>query len=132
MEKIENSPQRIEINPSAKPKGKTQSNAPKKSIALRKTDGKRIIREEPLEVTPGRAVMVRQEIIPLIKKREQIAHIFYDAKLDDPEKIKADAKEMDWDQFTKVTSRLDTSREVKLDHNITAMGILGLLTGSDD
>lgn len=89
--------------------------------------------EEIENSTPrGKPIIVHQEMTPLHVKRQEIAHIFYDAKLEDKELIKAQAKEMDWDVYSRVTSRFDTTREVKLDHNITAMGILGLLTGSDD
>lgn len=71
----------------------------------------------------------QQRVVSLVKQREQICSIFYEAKLSDPNKIFADAKDMDWDTFTKVTSRLDKTSEIKIDHNITAMGILGLLNG---
>ncbi len=71
----------------------------------------------------------QQRVVSLVKQREQICSIFYEAKLSDPNKIFADAKDMDWDTFTKVTSRLDRTSEIKIDHNITAMGILGLLNG---
>jgi hypothetical protein len=86
--------------------------------------------EPPTEVKP--IVLVKQELVPLVVKRQNLANLFYDAKLADPERVTAEAKDMDWDLFSKVTSRFDTTKEVKLDHTITAMGLLGLLTGSDD
>jgi hypothetical protein len=104
-------------------------------IALKSKD--RVIDiKEPSPVEPSKEykpiVLVKQELVPLVVKRQDLAHIFYDAKLEDREQVRADAKAMDWDLFSKVTSRFDTTKEVKLDHTITAMGLLGLLTGSDD
>lgn len=87
--------------------------------------------EKSITPSQGRNLLQldQQRVVSLVKQREQICSIFYEAKLSDPNKIFADAKDMDWDTFTKVTSRLDKTSEIKIDHNITAMGILGLLNG---
>ena len=99
-------------------------------LVLRDGDTMEVI-ERSIIPSQGRNLLQldQQRVVSLVKQREQICSIFYEAKLSDPNKIFADAKDMDWDTFTKVTSRLDKTSEIKIDHNITAMGILGLLNG---
>ena len=57
-------------------------------------------------------------------KRTATINALYEAK--PPEVIKAEAELMPLDPWSRVVARLDKEQNIKVDHNITAMGILGL------
>lgn len=57
-------------------------------------------------------------------KRTASIKALYDAK--PPEVIQAEAEMMPLDPWSRVVARLDKEQNIKVDHTITAMGILGL------
>lgn len=58
------------------------------------------------------------------EKRTATIKALYDAK--PPEVVQAEAELMPLEPWSRVVQRLDREQNVKVDHTITAMGILGL------
>lgn len=61
---------------------------------------------------------------PIEKKRKRTLHALYDAK--PPERVREEAEGMDLERWSKVVARLDRDQNVKVDHNITAMALVGM------
>jgi hypothetical protein len=77
------------------------------------------------EVATLEPVVVEMKPAPMIRqKREAALHAVYDAK--PPEVIQLEAAGMDLERWSKVVARLDTEKSVKVDANITAMGIFAM------
>ena len=58
-------------------------------------------------------------------RKDEALHAMFDAK--PPGKIREEAEMLDLDRWSKVLSRLLTNKELKVDANISAMGILALM-----
>jgi hypothetical protein len=68
--------------------------------------------------------VVRQELITLESRREKVCHALYDAM--PPERVLEEAGALDLDHWSRIVERLDKRQAVKMDVNISAMGILGM------
>lgn len=57
-------------------------------------------------------------------KRANTVNALYDAK--PPEVVRAEAELLPLEAWSRIVARMDKEQNVKIDHSITAMGILGL------
>jgi len=89
---------------------------------------------EPPAATPDRIIQPQAPIpitqteveLPITQKRDKIVHAMLDAKLSKtPEELKAEFQDMDWDKYSKVFARFK-EKDVKVDMNITALGVFAL------
>lgn len=79
------------------------------------------------EVVPSCTTIVQKKVEPPVRaKKERVLHTLLDAKLEDMDLLKDNAKNMDLDKWSKIVARLDTERNVKVDATVTALGILAL------
>ena len=75
-------------------------------------------------ITPMLATI--KPAVSVAMKKEEVLHKAYDAKLKDPVKLEQELECMDLDKWSRFVARLDTSRNIKADVNVTAMGILAM------
>jgi hypothetical protein len=68
--------------------------------------------------------VVKQELVTLESRREKICHALYDAM--PVERVIAEAEALDLDRWSRIVERLDKRQAVKMDVNISAMGILAM------
>jgi hypothetical protein len=61
-------------------------------------------------------------------RRETLLHRVYDGVEDIP--VEEEISNMGIKEASKVIARLDTSRDVKIDHSITAMALIGMFPGA--
>lgn len=64
-------------------------------------------------------------ITPISVKNDEMLHLAYDAKLKDRDLLTQQFENMDLDKWSKFVSRIK-ERQVKVDANITAMGIFAM------
>jgi hypothetical protein len=79
---------------------------------------------EPAAITPMLATI--KPAVSVAMKKDEVLHRAFDAKLKDPDKLDRDLETMDLDKWSRFVARLDTSRNIKADVNVTAMGILAM------
>ena len=75
-------------------------------------------------ITPMLATI--KPAVSVAMKKDEVLHKAYDAKLKDPVKLEQELECMDLDKWSRFVARLDTSRNIKADVNVTAMGILAM------
>ncbi len=82
--------------------------------------------QEPLRDENGRVVptFIKQHSISLEKRREDTVHALYDAK--PPEVVFEEALPMDLERWSRIVERLDKRQQVKLDANVSVLGLIGL------
>ena len=93
-------------------------------IALEVVDEKEAM--AALKDENGRVVptFVKQHSITLERRREDTVHALYDAK--PPEVVFEEALPLDLDRWSRIVERLDKRQQVKLDANISVLGLIGL------
>lgn len=79
------------------------------------------LRDASGRVAPTRITSMEAEIRT---SRTATIKALYDAK--PPEVVKSEAELMPLEPWSRVVQRLDREQNIKVDHSITAMGILGL------
>ena len=80
--------------------------------------------------------VVEEPIVPMLAtikpavsvamKKDEVLHRAFDAKLKNPDLLDQQLETMDLDKWSRFVARLDTSRNIKADVNVTAMGILAM------
>lgn len=75
-------------------------------------------------ITPMLATI--KPAVSVAMKKEEVLHRAFDAKLKDSVKLDQELEQMDLDKWSRFVARLDTSRNIKADVNISAMGILAM------
>lgn len=79
------------------------------------------LRDETGRVVP---TYVKQQSLTLEKRRDNTVHALYDAK--PPEIVFEEAKPLDLDKWSRIVERLDKRQQVKLDANVSVLGLIGL------
>ena len=75
-------------------------------------------------ITPMLATI--KPAVSVSMKKDEVLHRAFDAKLKNPDLLDQQLETMDLDKWSRFVARLDTSRNIKADVNVTAMGILAM------